>query len=431
MGLRHPSHGRSSFGRRQGYTRGMDMIKFLKRAGKMLRLPLLLAAAAVLLVPAAQMSVAKATNATTIVISPSIRNIAVGSVGAVDVVVNDYNDPFPPGVNGQGLEGADISLSFNKNYVTVQDDNPFASGIQVTPGPLLASGSFLNLTNSADNSAGTINFVITQLNPTPPQNCPTPPTPCSGVLFTIHFNGNTIGMSPVTITSQALANPNGFQIPATTTNGVVNVQSPTASTVTKFSGTSAGTHGARLEWKTGTELSLLGFNVWRNEGTGEYGKVNAALIAAKSPGELTSNTYDFSDGNLSGGKTYHYKLETLMAGGVSEWSDPIAIAVADACAGKPGDAVLLSPVNNATVNSVVSLDWSDVVCATGYRVQIRRDSPGAGRSQTSVLVLRSDMRTILEPNHVYYWRVRAVTDKRHSGWSDWSAFRILERSERD
>jgi hypothetical protein len=369
-------------------------------------------------------STAHAQSGTTIVVSPAVRLIQNGSVGAVDIVINDYNDPNPVGPNGKGLYGADVRFTFDKNIVTVQDDNPFQSGVQVTPGPLLASGNFINLFNTADNAAGTIMFVITQSNPTPPVFCPTPPTPCSGVLMTIHFKGNAPGTSPVNFTYQKLTNPNGFQIPATTTNGVINVYTPTSAGVTEFGGARVGNTQARLTWTTGSEIDLLGFNVWRseNEDAG-YTQRNSALIPTRSPGEIVSNAYELLDGGLAQAKTYYYRLEVIRAVGDAEWMGPILLEKDGACAGKPSRVELLAPPDGATVAQVARLGWTGAACADAYRVQIRQDAVSGPRA-ANALVRATDWSASLESGHLYYWRVRTLAGKRHSAWSEWGTFAV-------
>lgn len=365
-----------------------------------------------------------AQSGTTIVISPASSNIALTFVGSVDVVINDYNDPNPVGPNGQGLYGADIRLSFDRTKVTVQDDNPFQSGVQVFPGPLLASGTFLNLINSADNTAGTIQFVITQLAPTSPQVCPTPPTACTGVLFTIHFIGNALGSSPVHFTYEKLSNPNGLEIFGSTTDGVVNVTQPTASIVTDFSGTALGPNQAKLEWETGTELGLVGFNLWRSEqaATG-YTKRNPTLLPAKSPGQNKSNHYEFQDPALAPNTVYYYKLEALASSNSSIWTEPISVSTPGGCAGKPGKITLLAPANGATVEARVKLDWEDTLCATAYRFQLRRDTPQGSQVKSKVIAL-SRKRMTLSNGGTYVWRVRGLGAHGRGRWSKWRVLTV-------
>lgn len=361
----------------------------------------------------------------TVTISPAVTNVALNNTADVNVLINDYNDNNPPGVNPNGLYGADVRISFSPSIVEVQDSlTPFPAGIQVLPGPLLTSGAFSMTFNTVDNSAGTIMFVITQLNPTPSQTCPTPPTACSGVLFTIKFKGIALGSSPVTITYQELGNANGLKIPATAVNGIVNVTQPTATNVTNFRGEAAQAGHARLDWETGSEIDLVGFNMWRSPGlNGEFKKRNASLIPAQNPGGLPGSAYTYTDAKLETKIEYAYKLEAVNKDGGSEWFGPITVRLPQDCAIKPGKVKLLSPAKNASITGSVTLDWSDVVCAQAYRLQLRRGSPAGVRLQNRLLDA-SEWTRALAPGETYSWRVRAVSGRRHSAWSEWRSFTV-------
>lgn len=83
----------------------------------------------------------------------------------------------------------------------------------------------------------------------------------------------------------------------------------------------------KLSWRTGQELDLVGFNVWRQKGTGEWKKVTQDLIGAKNPGLAVGAKYNFKDKQIKAGKRYHYKLELVGTNGKSSWSDPIKVRV--------------------------------------------------------------------------------------------------------
>ena len=78
----------------------------------------------------------------------------------------------------------------------------------------------------------------------------------------------------------------------------------------------------QLKWVTGSELTTIGFNVFRSGMVdGKYKKLNGELIPAKHPGELTGDTYKFSNKKIKSGKTYFYKLEIVKSDGTGEWSE--------------------------------------------------------------------------------------------------------------
>jgi hypothetical protein len=80
-------------------------------------------------------------------------------------------------------------------------------------------GDLLDLVNQADNSAGTIEYAVTQLNPATARTG-------SGVLATIVFEGLWPGSSPVHISLVELIDdtrPTPQLIPASTQDGEVTV----------------------------------------------------------------------------------------------------------------------------------------------------------------------------------------------------------------
>ncbi len=369
-----------------------------------------------------------AQGTASVVISPAVRNISVGAIGSIDVLVNDYTDTNPAGANPNGLEGADIEITFDPTIVAVQDDISFQPGIQVTPGPLLGSGFYFMLQNTADNSTGTIRFIISQLHPTPPAVCPPSPTPCSGVLLTIRFAGLANGSSPVNFTMHTLGNPNGWEILSTATNGTINVSTPTASTVTQFNGTYTRKNQARLKWETGNEAGLIGFNLWQSQtaATG-YNKINSAVIPAQSPGEVKANTYKYLDAGFSNSQKSWYKLEALIVGGASEWSGPVSIAAG--CSAIPDKPTLTAPRDGQAVPQNVTLNWANVPCADSYQIQLRRDSLNGTALQTFTATA-SKLTTRVRATHIYYWRVRVVAGQRLSEWSEWRSFTVRQRTGR-
>jgi hypothetical protein len=78
----------------------------------------------------------------------------------VDVVV----------ANVTGLFSADIHLTYDPSQLTVRDQNPRLEGVQISPGPVLASDQRFVAQNMVDPETGQISFVFTLLDPAPPIN---------------------------------------------------------------------------------------------------------------------------------------------------------------------------------------------------------------------------------------------------------------------
>ena len=89
--------------------------------------------------------------------------------------------PFIVSIAGvQDLYGFDLQLSFDPTVLEVVDSDGSTAGIQS------ASGSFITpdfvVRNQADNQAGKVEFVVTQLNPSPARSG-------NGTLLTVSFRG--------------------------------------------------------------------------------------------------------------------------------------------------------------------------------------------------------------------------------------------------
>ncbi len=96
---------------------------------------------------------------------------------------------------------------------------------------------------------------------------------------------------------------------------------PTAVLLSSFSG-EAFQNSIRLNWVTGMELDLLGFNIYRSESiNGDQQKRTPSPIEAKMSGQTLGAAYQFFD-DVEPGKHYYYWLELVQDNG-SEFIGPI------------------------------------------------------------------------------------------------------------
>lgn len=80
-----------------------------------------------------------------------------------------------------------------------------------------------------------------------------------------------------------------------------------------------------VEWSTASELSTVGFNIYRSTTKeGEYKKVNQTLIPA-STDPLGGGDYSYRDTTVAAGATYFYQLEDVDSSGASERYGPIQV----------------------------------------------------------------------------------------------------------
>ncbi len=96
---------------------------------------------------------------------------------------------------------------------------------------------------------------------------------------------------------------------------------PTAATLVSVNARAHKKDGVSIEWETGTELTIVGFNVWRStKRNGAYKLVNNNLILANAAGQAQGAQYTLLDKRVKAGKTYFYKIQVVKTDGSSEWS---------------------------------------------------------------------------------------------------------------
>ncbi|MSP13624.1 MAG: hypothetical protein EXR62_11800 [Chloroflexi bacterium] len=150
---------------------------------------------------------AVAQGGATLSVSPASVTIDVGATTIVDIRVENVTN----------LYGVDLGFTFDPAAVEVVDaDGNAGNGVNVASGTFLNSGSGFTLQNGADNAAGTITYVFSQLNPAPPVSG-------GGVVLRITFRGKALGSSPVHFSRTNLANNASQAIQNTPTDGAILV----------------------------------------------------------------------------------------------------------------------------------------------------------------------------------------------------------------
>ena len=88
--------------------------------------------------------------------------------------------------------GVELALSFDPQYLEVIDASPASAQVQVQPGNFFDSQQAFFLKNKVDNQSGTIDYIMTLLNPAPPVKG-------AGKLFTLRFKAKKKGKTKVRI----------------------------------------------------------------------------------------------------------------------------------------------------------------------------------------------------------------------------------------
>jgi LysM repeat protein len=144
-------------------------------------------------------------------VDPTATSIAVNQIVTVSVKIDNVSDLF----------GAEVHLAFNPNVLEVIDADPGQAGVQISNGGMLQPDAVGQ--NIADNTLGTIDFGIAQINRAGVNG--------SGTLAIISFKGKAVGASPITFrgiqsspTGTNLADTGGLPIASSTQSGSVTVQ---------------------------------------------------------------------------------------------------------------------------------------------------------------------------------------------------------------
>lgn len=206
-------------------------------------------------------------------------------------------------------------------------------------------------------------------------------------------------------------------------------QSPTAIEVSGLAA-SLVENTVQLKWHSLTELNVIGFNVLRaKSANGAYAPVNSGLIGAKTPGQANSNRYTFTDGSVSAGQTYYYRLQVIHRDNSTDSGDAVKVTVGNVCAGKLSAPRLASPGKGDQVQAgKITFAWRAVNCAAGYEIQIRLGSAN-GRLIADAKNLKATQYSItkLATGRRYVWRVLACTANGNCTASAWSSFKVANK----
>jgi hypothetical protein len=126
--------------------------------------------------------------------------------------------------NADKIYGIDLQAKFDPAVVEVVDADSEQAGIQMLPGAFLKPDFVVR--NQVDNTTGTLDYVITQLRPTPSASG-------AGIVMRVHFLGKTQGTSSkLTFTSAVIADRRGNKQPVTTRGAELVIVAPSPPTAT-------------------------------------------------------------------------------------------------------------------------------------------------------------------------------------------------------
>lgn len=148
---------------------------------------------------------------------PPRLDIGEGQVETIAIVLEGAQDVY----------AIDVQASFDPAVVEVVDADPNQEGIQLIPGDFVKPDFAVR--NTADNVAGTLQYVVTQVNPTEPASG-------AGIVVSILFRGKALGaQSELTITAVQIADRRGMKLDIQPQMSALTVVAPKPETPTPTS----------------------------------------------------------------------------------------------------------------------------------------------------------------------------------------------------
>jgi len=240
--------------------------------------------------PSAQ--VAQVTPSAVLSLSPSSTLVSVNNTFTVNILLN---------TGGQSAYGVDVNkLRFNPAVFQVVDADAGTSGVQISPGSLMA----LTIINNIDNTAGTIQF----------SQIATPGSTYSGsgTVATVTFRAISAGSSSATFdfslgsgTDSNVAGLGGDLLASVGSGSYTGVAlDTTPPTISSISSSGVTTSGATVSWNT-NEASDTQVEYGATTSYGSQTALNSSLV--------TSHSATLS--GLSASTLYHYRVKSRDAAG--------------------------------------------------------------------------------------------------------------------
>ncbi len=335
--------------------------------------------------PSAQ--VAQVTPSAALSLSPSSTSVSVNNTFTVNILLN---------TGGQSAYGVDVNkLRFNPAVLQVVDADAGTSGVQISPGSLMA----LTIINNIDNTAGTIQF--SQLA------TPGSTYSGSGTVATVTFRAISAGSSSATFdfslgsgTDSNVAGLGGDLLASVGSGSYTGVAlDTTPPTISSISSSGVTTSGATVSWNT-------------NEASDtqvEYGATTSyGSQTTRNPSLLTSHSATVS--GLSPAATYHFRVKSRdSAGNLAMSSDSTFTtnSLPDTTAPSVPSGLSATPTSESQIQG----SWNDSTDPAGsgqavsgvasYRVF--RDGVQVGTTASTAY-----LDTALSANTAYSYRVSAV-----------------------
>lgn len=138
-------------------------------------------------------------------VDPPTLEVGQGQAEQINIVIENAKDVY----------GIDVRAKFDPNLFEIADSDPATDGVQMIAGSFIKPDFMVR--NTADNEKGTLQYVVTQVNPTPPANG-------SGVVVSLLVRGKTLGKSgALTIDYVQIADRSGKKLAVQLESGMISI----------------------------------------------------------------------------------------------------------------------------------------------------------------------------------------------------------------
>lgn len=176
--------------------------------------PLILGVIACVCVALALAPGARAQIPMSLIVDPVPLQVGEGQVERIELRLQDAHEIYV----------VDIRARFDPDVIEVIDADPSTDGVQLQPGDFVKPDFIVR--NEVDNKAGTIQYVASQVNPTPPVSG-------NGVLLSFEVRGKARGKtSHLEFFKSEAANTSGTLLPIRPEEGEIQVVAPKPETPT-------------------------------------------------------------------------------------------------------------------------------------------------------------------------------------------------------
>ncbi|MGB8644399.1 MAG: cohesin domain-containing protein [Anaerolineae bacterium] len=175
-----------------------------------------------LFVPVTALSPSARAQGDTAIVHPDVRlEVGQGQVETLKIIIENAHDVY----------GIDLRAEFDPSVVEIADGIPDQEGVQMIPGDFIKPDFVVR--NTVDNQKGTLQYVVTQTNPTPPATG-------TGVVLLIPVRGKTLGkQTTLKISFVAIADRKGVKMSVSAGSGTLVVVPPKPATATATSNATA------------------------------------------------------------------------------------------------------------------------------------------------------------------------------------------------